>query len=160
MPFVYAIAQGTPGTPLQSNTTPNTETSNMQIRQTTRGVDVNSIYVTGRGAALTTITGLSFIVRRWTTVGTGGTASAISPRRIGTTASTTAFDSASAITQGTVSGAIQAHFGCGASGPGGWVARDADSAMHLEGGSSDDFDIVSLTGVASMLFSMSAEIAE
>ena len=65
-----------------------------------------------------------------------------------------------AITPGTVSGAYQLSFGCGAAGPGGWVARDADSAIHLEGGSADELDINSVSGVASMLHHVSAEIAE
>mgnify|MGYP007082274532 FL=1 len=40
------------------------------------------------------------------------------------------------------------------------MARDADSAIHLEGGGSDELNINSVSGVASMLHSVSAEIAE
>lgn len=159
MPFVYAI-EGAPATPYSTHATPNTEDPTLVIRQATRGVDLQAIYVLGRGAALTAITGIGYRVRRWTTAGTGGTAITPAPRRIGTTASTTAADKQTAITPGTVSGAYQLSFGCGAAGPGGWVARDADSAIHLEGGSSDELNINSVSGVASMLHSVSAEIAE
>lgn len=159
MPFVYGV-EGAPATPYATHATPNTEDPTLVLRQATRGVDVNAIYVHGRGAALTAITGIGYRVRRWTTAGSGGTAITPAPRRIGTTATTTAADKVTAITAGTVSGAFQVGFGCGAAGPGGWVARDGDSALHLEAGGSDEFDINSVSGVASMLHHVSAEIAE
>lgn len=159
MPFVYAV-EGAPATPYASHATPNTEDPTLVLRQATRGVDLQAIYVLGRGAALTAITGIGYRVRRWTTAGSGGTAITPSPRRIGTTSSTTAADKVTAITAGTVSGAYQLSFGCGAAGPGGWVARDADSSIHIEGGSSDELNINSVSGVASMLHHVSAEIAE
>lgn len=159
MPFAYGI-EGAPATPYATHATPNTEDPTVVIRQATRGVDLQAIYVLGRGAALTAITGIGYRVRRWTTAGTGGTAITPSPRRVGTTSSTTAADKVTAITPGTVSGAYQLSFGCGAAGPGGWVARDADSAIHLEGGGSDELDINSVSGVASMLHHVSCEIAE
>jgi hypothetical protein len=87
------------------------------LRQATRGVDLMSIFVHGRGAALTAITGIGYRVRRWTTAGSGGTAITPAPRRIGTTAASTAADKVTAITAGTVSGAYQLGFGCGAAGP-------------------------------------------
>lgn len=159
MPFVYSI-EGAPSTPYATHATPNTEDPTVVIRQATRGVDLQAIYVLGRGAALTAITGIGYRVRRWTTAGSGGTSITPAPRRIGTTASTTAADKVTAITAGTVSGAYQLSFGCGAAGPGGWVARDGDSAIHLEGGGSDELDINSVSGVASMLHHVSCEIAE
>lgn len=160
MPFVYSF-EGAPATPYATHGTPNTEDPTVVLRQATRGVDLQALYVLGRGAALTAITGIGYRLRRWTTAGSGGTAiNSIAPRRVGTTASTTIVDKASAITAGTVSGAYQLSFGCGAAGPGGWVARDADSAIHIEGGSSDEIDINSVCGVASMLHHVSGEIAE
>lgn len=159
MPFVYAI-EGAPATPYATHATPNTEDPTLVIRQATRGVDLQAIFVQGRGAGLTAITGIGYRVRRWTTAGTGGTAITPAPRRIGTTATTTAADKVTAITPGTVSGAYQLSFGCGAAGPGGWVARDEDSKIHLEGGNSDELNINSVCGVASMLHHVSAEITE
>jgi len=159
MAFVYGV-EGAPATPYACSGTPNTEDPTLVIRQATRGVDLQAIYVLGRGAALTAISGIGYRVRRWTTAGSGGTAITPAPRRIGTTASTTAADKQTAITPGTVSGAYQLSFGCGAAGPGGWVAPNADSALHLEGGSSDEFDINSVSGTASLLHHVSAEIVE
>lgn len=159
MPFCYSVVP-VPATPLTTHATPNTENPNLVLRQATRGFDLSAILACGRMAASSTISGISFRVRRWTTVGTGGTAIVPSPRRIGTTASTTAADSSAAVTPGTVSGAYQLSFGCGGSTPGGWNARDADAMIHVEGASADELDINSVAGVASLNLELSAEILE
>ena len=159
MPFVYGV-EGAPATPYATSATPNTEDPTLVLRQATRGVDLMSLLIHGRGAGLTTLSGIGYRVRRWTTAGTGGTAVTPSPRRVGTTASTTAADKVTAITAGTISGAYQLGIGCGGAGPGGWVAPNQDSAIHLEGGSADELDINSVSGTASMLHHVSAEIAE
>lgn len=159
MPFVYAV-EGAPATPYATHGTPNTEDPTLVLRQATRGVDLQAIYTQGRGAALTAISGIGYRVRRWTTAGSGGTSITPTPRRVGTTAATTAADKVTTITPGTVSGAYQLSFGCGAAGPGGWVAPNQDSCIHIEGGSSDELDINSVAGVASLLHHVSAEIME
>lgn len=159
MPFSYGV-EGAPATPYATHATPNTEDPTLVLRQAVRGFELRSMLAHGRGAALTAITGIGYRVRRWTTVGTGGTAVTPNPRRIGTTASTTAADKVTAIVAGTISGAYQAAFGCGAAGPGGWVALDSDAAICVEGGSADELDINSVCGVASMLHHVSAEINE
>ena len=159
MPFVYSV-EGAPATPYATHATPNTEDPTLVLRQATRGVDLSSIFVQGRGVQLASLTGIGFRVRRWTTAGSGGTAVTPNPRRVGTTAATTAADKVTAITAGTVSGAYQAAFSCGGAGPGAWVARDQDSMIHVEGGSADELDINSVCGVASMLLHVSAEIVE
>lgn len=159
MPFAYSVVPAV-ATPLTTHASANTENPNLVIRQATRGVDLNSIWVCGRGGGLTALSGIAFKVRRWTTVGSGGTAITPAPRRIGTAASTTAADSSAAITPGTVSGAYQLAFGCGAAGPGGWTARDPDSAIHIEGGSSDELDINSISATTALGLEISAEISE
>ncbi len=159
MPFVYSV-EGAPATPYACHATPNTEDPTLVLRQATRGFDLQSIFAVGRGAALSAISGIGYRVRRWTTAGSGGTAITPAPRRIGTTASTTAADKVTTITPGTTSGAYQLSFGCGAAGPGGWMARDADSCIHVEGGGSDELNINSVAGVASLLHHVSAEIVE
>ena len=159
MPFVYGVEQST-ATPYTTHATPNTEDPTLVLRQTARNCDIQAIFCLGRAAAATTISGIGYKVRRWTTVGSGGTTVTPAPRRVGTTASTVCVDKASAITAGTVSGAYQIGFGCGKAGPGGWVARDADSAITLEAGSADEIDINSVAGEASLLHSVGCEIAE
>lgn len=159
MPFVYSV-EGAPATPYATHATPNTEDPTLVLRQATRGFDVLSVLVHGRGASLTALTGIGYRMRRWTTAGSGGTGITAAPTRIGTAASTTAADKVTAITPGTVSGAYQLGIGCGAAGPGGWVAMNADDAIHVEGGSADELDINSVCGVASMLHHVHARIQE
>ena len=159
MPFVYSV-EGAPATPYATHATPNTEDPTVVLRQVTRGFDVQAVMVHGRGASLTALTGIGYRIRRWTTVGSGTLNITPAPRRIGTTASTTAMDKVNTITPGTTSGAYQLAIGCGAAGPGGWVAPNQDSCIHVEGGSSDELDINSVCGVASMLHHVSAEIVE
>lgn len=159
MSFGYAI-ETSPATPYATHATPNTEDPVLVFRQTVRNMDLVSITAGGRAAAASTIGGIGFKVRRWTTVGTGGTGVTPSPRRIGTVASTVVVDKASAITAGTVSGAYQGGFTCGKAGPGGWTARNEDFYMNLEAGSADEFDINSIAGEASLLFTLGAEFLE
>lgn len=159
MPFYYNVEQS-PATPYATHATPNTEDPTLVLRQTVRNCDVMAISVGGRAAASTTISGIGYKVRRWTTVGTGGTGVTPAPTRIGTVASTVCVDKASAITAGTVSGAIVAGFTCGKAGPGGFVARDQDDALNLEAGSADEFDINSVAGEASLLHTVGCKIAE
>lgn len=159
MPFVYAI-DGAPATPYSTSATPNVEDPTLVLRQVTRGFELQAINAHGRGAGLTTLIGIGYRVRRWTTAGSGGTAITPAPRRIGTTAATTAADKVTAITPGTVSGAYQLSLGCGGAGPGAWAARDKDSCVFVEAGSSDELNINSVCGVASVLHHVACEIVE
>ncbi len=158
MPFVYTVA-GLAANASYTIASANTEDPTLALRQAVRGFDITGVYGNGRANAATTISGISYIGRRWTTAGSGGTAVTPNPKRIGTTASTTAADKATAITQGTVSGAIQFSFGTGKAGPGGWVARDADSAVHVEGTSADEVSINALSA-ETLNHYVWAEIAE
>lgn len=160
MPFVYAVAGLAAGASYATHGTPSTEDPTLALRQTTRGFDLTNAYCNGRANAATTITGISYVGRRWTTVGSGGTGVTPAPKRIGTTALTVCADKASALTAGTVSGAIQFAMGCGKAGPGGWTARDSDSAVHLEAGSADELCIASLAAEASLPHYVWCEIAE
>jgi hypothetical protein len=163
MPFVYTVAGLAAGTSYSTHATPSTEDATLAMRQTTRGFDLTACYGNGRASAATTISGISYIARRWTTVGSTGTAVTPNPKRIGTTASTVCADKSTgvgAITPGTVGGTVQFSFGCGKAGPGGWVARDADSAVHLEAASADELMIYSFAGEASLPHYVWAEIAE
>ena len=144
MAFGYTVA-GLAANASYAIASANVEDPTLALRQTTRGVDVSGAYCNGRANAATTISGISYIARRWTTVGSGGTAVTPNPKRIGTTALTVCADKASAITQGTVSGVIQFSMGCGKAGPGGWVARDKDYYVHLEAGSADELSINALS---------------
>jgi len=157
MPFMYSVAAGAN---YASHATPNTEDAYLALRQATRNFNLTALLVQGKGAGLTALSGISHRVKRWTTAGSGGTALTPAPRRIGTTASTTAADKQTALTPGTVSGVLQLVIGCGAAGPGGWVARDEDSKITVEAGGSDELAAYSASGTASLNFEAAAEIEE
>jgi hypothetical protein len=161
MPFVTGY-DGATGAGYTTHATPSTEDPTIVLRQVTKGVGLQSITASGRAAAGTTLTGLAFRVRRWTTAGTGGTAITPGPTyRENPTPATTVVDKAAAITAGTVSGAYQGcAFGCGSSTMGSWSALNADSMPHLDGGSGDEFDINSLSGVTVMPFMLSITTVE
>lgn len=158
--FYYNVAGLAAGASYATHATPNTEDPTLVLRGGTRNFDLVSMQCNGRANAATTISGISYLVRRWTTAGSGGTAVTPSPTRIGTTATTTAADKATAITPGTVSGVVVAVMGCGKAGPGGWVARDQDDVVTVEGGSSDELNINSLAPEASLSHYVSCRIAE
>ena len=161
MPFVYTVGLPANVASLTSCGTTNTEYAGLAMRQATRGFDLQAVYAHGMANAATSISGIGFRVRRWTTAGSGGTAITPAPKRIGTTASTTAAsNSGGAITVGTVDGSTQVAFGCGGSGPGGWVAPDLDSRVHVEGGSSDELLVYTIATPTSMPFGVATEIVE
>lgn len=161
---MYIYHFGLPSTvgSLTTSGSANTELGNMAFRQATRGFDINAIQAGGRGTGLTVITGISIRARRWTTASTGGTTLTAGPRRQDQPAAATTgvSSSGSAITAGTGDGSTQVAFSFGAAGPGGWVARDDDSKIHVQGGSADSIDLNSISGGTSLALELAAEIGE
>lgn len=162
MPYIYDVSHDGTAKFLTTHATPNTEKADMALRQATRNFSLNALRAAGRGAALTTLSGIVIMIRRWTTAGSGGTAATPAPRRrdqpAAATTATTSVDGA--ITAGTVSGAVQTSFGFGAAGPGGWVARDDSSKILVEAGGADELDAMSISGTASLNYALGAEIEE
>jgi hypothetical protein len=163
LPYIYDVTHDGTLKFLSTSGTANTELANLQLKQAVRNFFVNAYRAQGRGVAMTTLTGITFVARRWTTVGSLGTAAVPAPRRrdapAAATGAATSVDTA--ITAGTVSGAIQASFGCGAAGPGGWTARDDSSKIMVEAGSADEITVHSIQGGGTALnFSLDAEIEE
>lgn len=157
MPFIYTIA---PAANETTNATPNTETNHLRtLTAATRMAMFTGIYVLGKGAGLTAISGIILRLKRFATPSTVGGAITPEPRDPGAQAAVlTAF---TAPTTGATP-TLQAAFGCGAAGPGGWVARDRDSEILLEaaGGAKGNVDILSASGTASLNFEYSTEHME
>jgi len=107
-----------------------------------RQAGIQSLYLTGRGAGLTSISGISARIIRLQTASTVGTAATPRPRDLTAPASTITISSAPTIGSGTVS--VQVAVGCGAAGPGGWVAPNPDSAIMLSanGGINGNADLI------------------
>lgn len=160
MPMVYGVV---PGALQTTNATPNTANDCLFVKPGTgRSVALISLLVQGRAAALTAISGIAFRIQKWTsTSSSAGTAITPSPRDTGMQAAkATAAYATATVTSGTGGPSLQQAFGCGAAGPGGWVAPNPDAAIVLESGANQSIDLVNASGTASLNFEASAEIAE
>jgi len=163
MPYVYDCADDGTIKFLSTSASANTELTNFAFRQAVRNFEIAKMGCYGRGVAQTVLNGIIFRARRWTTVGTTGTSVTPAPRRRDQPAASTVVvcSSDAAVTQGTVSGAVQAVMSCGATGPGGWTARDDDAKIQVEAGSADEIAVNSITGgTVALPFNMDAEITE
>jgi hypothetical protein len=160
MPMVYGVDGGLITT---SNATPDTENDFFYVKPGTgRQCGVQAVYISGKGAALTAISGITVRGTIYPTTGSSaGTAITPSPRDPGYQASKfTAGSSATTVTSGT--GTRVPHFaiGCGAAGPGGWVAPNPDSLIVMESAASKSFDLHNQSGTASLKLIASCEVVE
>lgn len=158
--FIYGVV---PGAIQTTNATPATENDCFFVAAGTgRASAVIGLYCHGRGAGLTAISGITFRVKKWfTTAAAGGTGITPSPRDPGAQASKcTAGYAVGAVTPGTGGPTFMLSIGCGAAGPGGWVAPNPDAAILVESGSADSVDVFNSSGTASLNFELSAEVQE
>ena len=156
MPFVYATA---PSANVATNGTINTDTDHLRfLTAAAKSATVKALYIIGKGAGLTAISGIAIRLVRQATPSTVGGAITPAPRGTVGAASLTAFTAptvGSTPTQALV-------VGCGAAGPGGWVAPDADSQIALDaaGGANGNLDMISSSGTLSLNFQDTIETTE
>lgn len=156
MPMVYTCSLATPGN-LTTNATPATETDAWFLKAGVRNAALQAVYAIGKGAGLTTISGISFRICKFTTASTAGTGMTPTPKDPGMQAAKAT--SASRPTAGTTR-VNRIVFGCGAAGPGGWVAPNPDSLEQLEGGGALSIDMFDVSGTASLPYEFSFEFQE
>lgn len=155
--FVYST--GTNGTTLTSSGTPNTEVDDLFIKAGTgRGVGIQGIYIHGKAAALSAISGLTMRLKKWTTASTAGTS--VTPQSADPGAQAAKFTSAYSPTAGSGGGLYHLSIGCSAGGPGGWTAPNQDSLKVLESAYAGSFDLYSAAGTASLIHEISVEAVE
>jgi hypothetical protein len=161
--FVYTSSLATPGTTASSGT-PNTEVGVISYKPPVtlpaRTIFLQAVYVVGRGAGLTSISGLVFRVARFTTASTAGTATTPQPKDTGNPAATVG-----AVTGQTISTTGRTDhviFGCGAAGPGGWVAPNPDSMIIQPAvvTTAPSVDLLEASASASLNFEFSCEHQE
>jgi len=160
--FVYGIV---PGALQTTNATPNTENDCFFIAAGTvgRSTGLQQLSIHGKGAGLTAVSGITFRVKKWTTTASsGGTAITPSPRDATVQASKcTASYAVATVTSGTGGPTLLLSIGCGASGPGGWVAPNIDSVLLLESQATPrSLDIFNASGTASLNFELACEVVE
>jgi hypothetical protein len=162
--FVYGIV---PGAEQTTSGTPNTELPMLSIRgvASPRQPGIIGLYVHGRGAGLTAITGISFRIKLMASAfSTGGTALTASPRDPGAQAAATTniTYAGTAITDGT-GPSLRLSIGCGAAGASGWFAQSEQAVISQKynaGGNPGCMDTYVASGLASMKFEMSQEFSE
>jgi|HubBroStandDraft_3_1064219.scaffolds.fasta_scaffold102479_2 hypothetical protein len=162
MPMCYTSSLATPGASTTSGTT-NTETDAIYLKPASavpaRNVMLQAAYVVGAGNALTAISGLRFRIVRATTASTSGTATTPNPKDAGMQAAT-----AIGSTGGTVSTTGRTNhviFGCGAAGPGGWVAPNPDSMIVVTSAATQpSVDLLAVATNVSLTYEFSIEHQE
>jgi hypothetical protein len=162
MPMCYTSSLATPGVSTCSGT-PNTETDAIYLKTASAvpatTLSLQAAYVVGRASALTSISGIVFRIMRATTASTSGTATTPAPKHAGMQAAT-----AVGSTGGTISSTGRTNhviFGCGAAGPGGWVAPNPDSVIALQAlATVGSVDLLAASATASLTYEFSIEHME
>lgn len=157
--MVYTDALATPGNSATSGSA-NTEVNVVYFKASASGgsVGLQAFYLIGKGAGLTAISGISIRLAKFATGSTAGSAASIVPKDPAMQAATH-----TALTGGTTgtTRTNQLVIGCGAAGPGGWVAPNPDSLIKLAPASTTvSLDALSASGTASLNFEWSAEVVE
>ena len=155
--FVYSIA---PAANVATNGSADTDTDHLRFLTTaTRAAYFNALYMLGKGAGLTAISGIVARLVRFTTPSTVGAAIVPRPRDPGAQSAVgTPFTGPTVGTTQT----LQLAVGCGAAGPGGWVAPNPESQIALDanGGARGNLDLISQSGTVSLNFEYTLEYSE
>ena len=165
MPFVFntslTTAESTTasGPMYTTNGTANTVTDHLRFLTGAAKGALQALYLTGRGAGLTALSGISARLMRFATASTAGTAASIRDR---SGAAATAVMTAFTLPTIGATPTLQLAVGCGAAGPGGWVAPNPDSAITLaqSGGANGNIDLLSGSGTISLGFDAVVEHME
>lgn len=155
--FVYSLA---PGANVTTSGTANTEVDHLRtVTAAARAAFFTALYLIGKGAGLTVISGIVARLYRYATASTLGTTLVARPRDSGAPAAR--LTAATGPTAGATP-TLQLAVGCGAAGPGGWVARTQDDTIALDagGGANGNLDLESASGTVSLNFEYTLEFAE
>lgn len=164
MPFCYHVDSAVVATNFATHATPNQEIDAMFIKAGLRTASLLSMMVGGKGAGLTTISGIAYRLKRWpTTASSGGTAIVPIPRdEDGPAARTVAGGASAGVTSGTGTAVFVGGCMSGAAGPGGWVAENPDAAPALTASASPtkSIDLFTVSGTASLNYEAKLAIQE
>lgn len=163
MPFIYDLNSAALATNFTTNGVANTETDHLFIKPGTRNVGLQAIYVGGKGAGLTALSGIAYRIKKWiTAAATGGGSLTPAARDPGAQANkfTQGASASAGVTPGTGGPSFLGGCVSGAAGPGGWVSPNVDSLPTLEGSANQSIDIFTSSGTISLNFELNAEVVE
>lgn len=156
-----------PGATITTNAAINTANDCTFIKSgSARTCWLNAIYPQGRGALLTSISGISYRLEKWTTTASsGGSAITPSPDDPGFQAAKhTAGFSATTVTSGTGGPTLMISIGSGTTSPGNWLAADSNGpnsmGYSLEAGANQSLDIFNIASATALTFEISWGVAE
>lgn len=153
MPMAYTIALGTAGNSTTSGSA-NTEVNTFTAKPgSTRSIGFYSIDVIGKGAGLTSLSSIGFRFRRYGTASTSGTSITPTPKDAGMQAAVATCTSAATVGSTITARAI---FGCSATGPGGWWAKNPDDREVVPAGNAASLDLINVSGTTSLNYEWSA----
>ncbi len=153
----YTLSLATAGN-LTTSGTPATETDAFFIKAGS-GRDVALQYLTliGKGAGLSSLSGLAIRVIKMGTASTGGTGITASPSDPGYQAAKCTAASRPSIGSTRTNRIIA---GCPAAGPGGWMPVHQNAFEVLEAGGAPSIDVIDVSGTASLVYEGSLGIQE
>lgn len=162
MPFIYNVQSAQVSTSCGTNATPNTENNVWSAKPGTRNIGIQAMYVGGKGAGLTALSGIAYRLKKWGVATSTGISVTSVARDPGAQAPKHAILATNSALPTSGSGGPTFLGGCvsGAAGPGGWVAPNPDSLMVLEGSTTSSIDLFVVSGTASLLYEYNIEIQE
>lgn len=162
MPMVYTVMSAAVATNFVTHATPGTEIDAFFVKPGARNVGIQAMYVGGKGAGLTALSGIAYRLKRYpTTASSGGTAVTPAPDDPGFQACKASAGEASAgVTPG--SGTLVFLGGCtsGAAGPGGWTAPNPDSVKVVEGSANQSIDLFASSPTTALNYEFTIEFQE
>jgi hypothetical protein len=157
MPMVYTWSLATAGN-LTTNATPATETDAIFVKAgSSRQALITKIDAVGKAAALTAISSIAFRHAKLATASTAGTAITPSPTDKGMQAAVSTMASRPTIGATRTNRSV---WGIGAGSGNTWWTRDNDSFEELDAGAANSFDVIDVSGTASLTYEISGELRE
>ena len=154
MPFMYTFMRSTPGQDSTNGST-NTETDFVSWKPGTRNFWLRAMYLIGKAAALTAISGIAIRLAKF------ATASTVSTVTISSTSKDPGAQAAKVTAIGVPTAGStrtnQGVFGCGVAGPGQWISLDMDDDIIVEGSAAGSIDAFSISNTASLNYEWWAE---
>ena len=154
--MVYRTSLATAGN-LQTSATPNTETEAFFLKAGVRSATFTALAMVGKGAGLTSLSGIVMRVIRWGTASTGGTPMTPTPLDPGMQAA-----KATAASRPS-SGSTRTNClitGCSGTNLGGWTRPNMFSGTVLEGGSALSLSGMDASGTASLNYEFALDHEE
>jgi hypothetical protein len=159
MPAFYTIV---PGAIQTSNAAALTANDCFFVAAGARTFWIKAVYPEGRGALLTSISGLTYRLEKWTTTASSaGTAVTPSPNDLAyAAAKQTSAWAVATVTPGTGGPTLLLSIGSGTTSPGNWIAPTLDEAYAVAGGATSSIDIFNASGASSLNFELSVGTVE